>query len=147
MSLYNCKSTTNHEVFRITKIDDPDGEEHSYLVGPKQCECEGFAKHARCRHLTMRIMFMTKHHIDDEWFLDFYSRTWKEFREVFSDKSSDLIIEQVTTKADDLELGAPRAALSDGEGVVSPSPPPEVEQPPAPSGVSSPSGNDLWIEL
>ena len=202
MSLYNCKSTTKREVYRITKFTEGDPE-GSYLVGPKACECEGFVKYARCKHLAMRIMFMTKHHIDDEWFLDFDSRTWITFREEFSDKSSDLIIEQVTRVADDLELGkrtqeeaallhqladqnylppveqvfelgAPRAAPSDGEGVVSPSPPPEVEPVPAPSGVSSQDqyygispimelvkeqkeenkrladkirNNDLWIEL
>lgn len=149
-TLYGCKRTQHHETLLIAKFDDSLVIQASYFVGPKTCQCEGFAKHKRCRHQVIRTMFMLNKHCDDGWFLDFDNRRWREYPQLAEDGT----IGDFKERFDALTIGdsgyllpaeagrptTPVASAAPGELVLStPGKAPEVEQPAAPSGATLPA--------
>jgi hypothetical protein len=116
--LYNAKSTKNHEVLQITKFDGDFAIEASYLVGPKTCECPGFTKAGRCRHLQMRAMFRAQRRVDSDWFLAFDTREWRRHEEVAVGNGQMLVDRVVDRHIDELEIGGIAVVSLDNPKVV-----------------------------
>lgn len=81
MPFYNAKSIDARRyglsVIRITKFDNDMNVESSYEVTSQSCECEGFRRHAKCRHREMWELFqLCPQEIDSEHFYDFDRHLW-----------------------------------------------------------------------
>src|SRR6266576_3832616 len=74
--LYTCRSAGDQ--YRITKLDANLDVESSYLCSSEECQCPGFERRGRCRHLEMLPRFIHRGHIGDGWALDFDRLGWEQ---------------------------------------------------------------------
>lgn len=69
MSLYNCRSTSTPDQYRITKFDADLNPEASYVVSRTQCQCPAYQRPS-CRHRDMLPEFLRHGRMDTTWMLD-----------------------------------------------------------------------------
>jgi hypothetical protein len=78
MILYNCKH--DGDQYRITKFDEHQNVESSYLCTTEECECP--AGHRRqCRHREMLPLFIRRGAINSGWQLDYDRGGWVQMYE------------------------------------------------------------------
>lgn len=77
-SLYSCRHAGDE--YRITKLTSDLEVESSYLCSHTECQCPGFERRGRCRHLEMLPKFISREAIDTGWLLDFDRGGWVDNR-------------------------------------------------------------------
>lgn len=88
MSLYNCRSTSTPDQYRITKFDADLNPEASYVVSRTQCQCPAYQRPS-CRHRDMLADYWLTHkdRIDTSWTLDYdikdsrgrFAPAWRQY--------------------------------------------------------------------
>jgi hypothetical protein len=78
MTLYNCRH--DGDTYRITKFDEHQNVESSYLCTTTECECPA-GQRPRCRHREMLPKFIARKAVGTGWWLDFDRGGWVQMHD------------------------------------------------------------------
>lgn len=77
MTLYNCRHSGDE--YRITKFDQHNNVESSYLCTTSECECPAGVR-PTCRHRDMLPKFLNRGAVGTGWWFDYDRGGWVDMR-------------------------------------------------------------------